>query len=53
VTTDVGTFTITFTSFSTGTFSYNIAPPAGVAPSDPAFGLPPMSGSRSITRFGF
>jgi len=53
VTTDVGSFTITFTSFSTGTFAYNIAAPSGVPSSDPAFGLPPMSGTRAITRFGF
>lgn len=51
--TDVGTFTLTFSSFSTATFSYNIAPPAGLPASDPAYNLPPMSGSRSITRFSF
>ena len=51
--TDVGTFTLSFSSFSNGTFSYNIAPPAGLSPSDPAYNLPAMSGSRAITRFSF
>jgi hypothetical protein len=51
--TDVGTFTIAFSSFSSGTFTYNIAPPAGLASSDPAYNLPAMSGSRAITRFSF
>jgi hypothetical protein len=51
--TDVGSFTFTFADFSNGTFTYNIAAPAGVASDDPAFGLPAMSGSRSITRFAF
>jgi len=50
---DVGSFTLTFSSFSTGTFTYNIAPPAGLAGTDPAYGLPAMSGSRAITRFAF
>ena len=51
--TDVGTFTLTFSSLSSGTFSYNIAAPAGISSSDPAFNLPPMSGTRAITRFSF
>lgn len=52
-TTDVGTFTLTFSSVSSGTFTYSIAAPAGLPPSDPAFGLPSMSGTRAITRFSF
>ena len=51
--TDVGSFTFTFSSFSSGTFTYSIAAPAGIPATDPAFNLPPMSGSRAITRFSF
>lgn len=51
--TPVGSFAFNFTSTSTGTFTYNIAPPAGLASSDPAFNLPTLSGTRSITRQGF
>ena len=46
----VGTFTFTFTSSSTGTFQYNVAPPTGLASSDPAFGLPSFSGTKPICR---
>ena len=49
----VGTFTFSFTDASHGVFSYNIAPPAGLAPSDPAYNLPSLSGSKSITRQSF
>ncbi|HYC38466.1 MAG TPA: hypothetical protein VEC19_18705 [Usitatibacter sp.] len=51
--TNVGSFTFNFSGSSNGTFTYNIAPPAGLAPSDPAFNLPTLSGSKSITRQGF
>ena len=51
--TDVGTFTLAFSDLSNGTFSYNIAAPANLASNDPAYGLPPMSGSMPISRFGF
>lgn len=51
--TDVGTFTLTFSDASNGTFTYNIAAPAGLASNDPAANLPPMSGTRTITRFAF
>jgi hypothetical protein len=51
--TQVGTFTFNFTSNSTGTFQYNIAPPAGLASTDPAFGLPSFSGTRPISRNNF
>jgi hypothetical protein len=51
--TRVGTFTISFNSNSTGTFTYNISPPSGLASSDPAFGLPAMSGSKQIERLNF
>lgn len=53
ITTQVGTFVISFTGTSNGTFTYNIAPPAGLASSDPAFGLPAFSGTKSITRQPF
>jgi hypothetical protein len=51
--TRVGTFTFNFTSSTTGTFSYDIAPPAGLASGDPAFGLPSMSGTKQIERLQF
>ena len=51
--TSVGTFTFTFSSAQAGTFAYNIAAPAGLAASDPAFGLPSMSGTKSIQRQSF
>jgi hypothetical protein len=51
--TPVGTFTFTFTDANNGTFAYNIAPPAGLASTDPAFGLPSFSGTKNITRNAF
>ena len=51
--TQVGTFLFTFTGTSSGTFTYNIAPPAGLASGDPAYGLPAFSGTKGITRQGF
>ena len=49
----VGSFTFNFTDNNNGTFTYNIAPPAGTAASEPAFNLPTLSGTKSITRQGF
>jgi hypothetical protein len=49
----VGTFTFNFANASTGTFTYSIAAPAGIPSSDPAFGLPSFSGTKSITRQSF
>lgn len=49
----VGTFTFTFGDSSNGTFAYNITPPAGLASSNPAFGLPTFSGVKAITRQAF
>lgn len=49
----VGTFLFEFSGTSNGRFTYQIAPPAGIAPGDPRFGLPSFSGSKSITRQGF
>jgi hypothetical protein len=51
--TPVGTFTFNFSSNTAGTFTYNIAPPAGLAATDPAFNLPTLSGSKAIVRQGF
>ena len=49
----VGTFTFNFSNAANGVFSYNIAPPPGLAPSDPAYNLPAMSGTKTITRQSF
>ncbi|HUJ00696.1 MAG TPA: hypothetical protein VLY46_10700 [Usitatibacter sp.] len=51
--TQVGSFSFSFTGTSNGTFTYDIAPPQGLSPSDPAYGLPSFSGTKSITRQGF
>ena len=51
--TRVGTFNIVFNSYSSGTFTYNISPPAGLAPNDPAYGLPTMTGTKQIERLNF
>jgi hypothetical protein len=51
--TRVGTFSFSFTSSSTGTFTYNISPPSGLSSNDPAFGLPSMSGTKQIERLQF
>jgi hypothetical protein len=51
--TQVGTFTFSFSGTSNGTFTYNISPPAGLPPSDPAYGLPAFSGAKAITRQAF
>lgn len=51
--TRVGRFTLDFTTFSSGTLRYEIAPPAGIASTDPAFGLPSLTGIKSIQRFEF
>ena len=49
----VGTFRFTFTNAGSGQFSYNIAPPAGLLPSDPAYNLPTLSGTKNIVRQSF
>jgi hypothetical protein len=51
--TQVGSFTFSFSGTANGTFSYNIAPPAGLPASDPAFGLPAFSGTKGIARQSF
>jgi len=50
----VGTFTFNFSDANNGTFTYNIAPPAGCADAScPAFNLPAFSGTKAITRQSF
>jgi hypothetical protein len=49
----VGTFTFNFSSSSSGTFTYNIAPPSGLSSDRPGFNLPTLAGSKPITRQGF
>jgi hypothetical protein len=51
--TQVGSFTIHFTDASHAEFTYNIAPPAGLAASDPAFGLPALTGTKQMERIQF
>ncbi|HSN22053.1 MAG TPA: hypothetical protein VLS49_15325 [Usitatibacter sp.] len=51
--TAVGTFLFQFSGTSNGIFTYQISPPAGLAPDDPAYGLPSFTGSKSITRQPF
>ena len=51
--TAVGTFTFDFSSASAGTFTYDVAPPGGLAANDPAYNLPAMSGSKAIQRQSF
>jgi hypothetical protein len=49
----VGTFDFEFTSTSTGSFVYAIAAPAGLASTDPGFGMPSFSGTKAIQRQPF
>jgi hypothetical protein len=51
--TRVGTFAFDFQNASSGTFTYNISAPAGLASTDPAFGLPALSATKNITRQAF
>ena len=51
--TQVGSFTIRFTDASHAEFTYNIAPPPGLAASDPAFGLPTLTGTKQMERIQF
>jgi hypothetical protein len=49
----VGTFTFAFNDSASGTFTYDIRPPATAASGTPAFNLPVMSGTKLITRQPF
>jgi len=51
--TRVGRFTIDFTSSRTATLTYDLAAPAGLPSSDPAFGFPTIVASKSIERYDF
>ncbi len=51
--TKVGTFTFDFSSTSTGNFRYDISAPAGLASTDPAFGMPSFSATKAIQRQPF
>lgn len=50
---EMGTFRIDFTDAGNGVFTYNISPPAGLPPTNPAYGLPAHSGTKRITRQSF
>jgi len=51
--TRVGRFSFTFTSSSQAIFTYEISAPPGIPSSDPAFGLPTITGQKQIRRFDF
>ena len=51
--TRVGRFTFNFTSSSRATFTYEISAPAGIPSTDPAFGLPTLTATKSIQRYLF
>jgi len=46
----VGSFRFRFTDSGHGMFDYTIAPPAGIPTTHPGYGLPTMSGSKTIER---
>ncbi|HQZ44544.1 MAG TPA: hypothetical protein PK042_00440 [Usitatibacteraceae bacterium] len=50
---EIGSFRFEFTDAGHGVFTYNIAPPAGLAVTNPAYGLPALSGTKAIQRQGF
>lgn len=50
---EVGTCQFRFTDAGHGVFTYSLAPPAGLPPTNPAFGLPAAAGSKAITRLAF
>ena len=51
--TEIGTYRFDFTDADHAVFTYAIAPPAGLAPTDPAYGLPAQSGTKAIQRQSF
>lgn len=53
VNTRVGTLTFDFSDANNATFTYSIAPPAGLPANDPAANLPSLTGSKPITRQSF
>lgn len=50
---EVGRFTFNFANSSSGTFAYDISPPAGLSSDRPGFNLPSLAGSKQITRQSF
>lgn len=51
--TEIGSFRFDFTDAAHGVFTYAIAPPPGLASTDPAYGLPALSGAKAIQRMSF
>jgi len=51
--TRVGRFTLDFTTSRSGTLTYELAAPSGLATGDPAFGFPSLNGTKSIERYDF
>ena len=49
----VGTFTISFSGSGSGTFTYDVHPPANAVSGSPGFGLPTLAGTKAITRQSF
>jgi hypothetical protein len=47
---EVGSFRLRFTDAGHGIFDYTIAPPAGIPTTHPGYGLPTMSGTKTIER---
>jgi len=50
---EVGTYRFQFTDAGHGVFTYSLAPPEGLPPTNPAFGLPAAAGAKPITRLAF
>jgi hypothetical protein len=51
--TEIGSFRFDFTDSAHGVFTYSIVPPSGLDSSDPAYGLPALSGAKAIQRMSF
>ena len=49
----IGSFTINFADASHATLTYNIAPPPGLTPERPAYGLPAINGTKQMERIQF
>lgn len=50
---EVGTYRFQFTDAGHGVFTYSLAPPADLPPTNPAYGLPAAAGSKPIRRLAF
>lgn len=51
--TRVGRFTLSFSSATRGTLTYDLAAPSGLSAGDPAFGFPTLAGAKAIERYDF